>query len=54
MAMFLVCTGMAVLAAALLRWVVEKPFLRWRDRVLNKGNAAPVVHLKENASAVTL
>ncbi|HEU4553672.1 MAG TPA: acyltransferase [Chitinophaga sp.] len=54
MAMFLVCTGMAVLAAALLRWVVEKPFLRWRDKVLSKGEAAPVVHLKENAGAVTL
>ncbi|GAA0537807.1 acyltransferase family protein [Chitinophaga japonensis] len=46
--MFLVCISTVVLAGAILRYVVEKPFLRLRDRVLRrqpKPAAAPVPEL---------
>ncbi|WP_217602551.1 acyltransferase [Chitinophaga sp. GbtcB8] len=49
--MFVICTGMVVLAALVLRWVVEKPFLRLRDRVLKRGKATPVGSLKEQKAA---
>jgi peptidoglycan/LPS O-acetylase OafA/YrhL len=35
-AMMLICVVTVILAALLLRYVVEKPFLSIRDRVLNK------------------
>jgi len=45
--MFVICTGMVVLAALVLRWVIEKPFLRLRDRVLERRDGAALKPIKE-------
>jgi len=42
-----ICTGMVVLAALVLRWVIEKPFLRLRDRVLERRDGAALKPIKE-------
>jgi peptidoglycan/LPS O-acetylase OafA/YrhL len=51
MGMFVICTGMVVLAALVLRWVVEKPFLKLRDRVLKREKAMLAGSLKEQKAA---
>lgn len=34
--MFVICALNCLLAAWLIRWTIEKPFLRWRDKVLSQ------------------
>ncbi|KAA2241369.1 acyltransferase [Chitinophaga agrisoli] len=52
--MFVICMITVVLAGAVLHWIVEKPFLRWRDKVL-KRKVVPVaaeVSVGDNKIAV--